>query len=124
MQKSQQGLLQILLFNILKQCLTLVPVVTPTRWRGSASDPDWTRAELLQSFKDLREQPLNSARFCLFIDGLDEYDGDHMEIIENMNSFTSSTAIKVWFSSRPWVVFENAFGENDGRRIKLHDLTR
>lgn len=122
MQKSQQGLLQTLLFNILKQCPTLVPIVTPTRWRGFASDPDWTRAELLQVFKDLREQPLNSARFCFFIDGLDEYDGDHMEIIEIMNSFTSSSAIKVCFSSRPWIVFENAFWENDGRRIKLHNL--
>lgn len=123
MQKSQHGLLQTLLFNILKQCPTLVPIVTPNRWRGSASDPDWTRAELLQAFKDLREQPLNSARFCFFIDGLDEYDGDHMEIIEIMDTFTSSSAIKVCFSSRPRIVFENAFGANDGRRIKLHDLT-
>lgn len=124
MQKSQQGLLQTLLFNILKQCPTLVPLITPTRWhKADASNSNWTRTELLQVFKDLREQPLNSARFCFFIDGLDEYDGDHMEIIEIMNSFTSSGAIKVCFSSRPWIVFEDAFGENDGLRIKLHDLT-
>ena len=124
MQKSQQGLLQTLLFNILKQCPALVPLVTPSRWRKSgASNSDWTRAELLQVFKDLQEQPLDSARFCFFIDGLDEYDGDHTEIIEIMNSFTSSSAIKVCFSSRPWTVFEDAFGENHGQRIKLHDMT-
>ena len=124
MQKSQQGLLQTLLFNILKQCPTLIPLVTPTRMRKSdPSSSDWTRAELLQVFKDLREQPLNSTRFCFFIDGLDEYDGDHMEIIEIIHGFTSSSAIKVCFSSRPWIVFEDAFGENDGLRIKLHDLT-
>ncbi len=124
MQKSQQGLLQTLLFNILKQCPTLIPIITPTRWnKFDTSDSNWTRTELLQVFKDLREQPLHSARFCFFIDGLDEYDGDHMEIIEIMNSFTSSSAIKVCFSSRPWNVFEDAFGENGGLRIKLHDLT-
>lgn len=47
-----------------------------------------------------------------------------MEIIEIMNDFTTSSAIKVCFSSRPWVVFENALGDNEGLRIKLHDLTK
>lgn len=56
MQKSQQSLLQTLLFNILKQCPTLVPVVAPTRWyKLDASISDWMRAELLQAFKALRE---------------------------------------------------------------------
>lgn len=41
-----------------------------------------------------------------------------------LNSFTSSSAIKMCFSSRPWIVFEDAFGENDRLRIQLRDLTK
>lgn len=66
---------------------------------------------------------MDSTRFCFFIDGLDEYKGDHNEIIDIMNGFTSTSSIKICFSSRPWNVFEMAYGDNSGSKLQLQGLT-
>lgn len=126
MQKSQQGLLQTLLYHVLRQCPSLVQSFNPSHWPSDYDQADnfWTRTRLLKAFSELSEQAFDSARFCFFIDGLDEYEGDHTEIIEIIDSFTSANGIKVCYSSRPWTVFENAFGDNCGRKLKLQDLTR
>ena len=93
MQKSQQGLLQTLLFNVLKQCPVLIQDVLPLRWSNpGAAKEGWSRLELLRAFKTQREQPLDSTRFCFFIDGLDEYDGEHTDVIEIIKSAASSSA--------------------------------
>ena len=106
MQKLQQCLLQTLLYNILRQSPALVFSACRSRWQESRqTEPSWTHAELLQTFSRLREQSM-ATRFCFFIDGLDEFDGDHMEALDVINSLTSSNNIKICFSSRPWVVFE------------------
>ncbi|KAL8700965.1 MAG: hypothetical protein Q9201_005157 [Fulgogasparrea decipioides] len=125
MQKNQQGLLQTLLYHIFRQSPALIATVCPSRWNQSPPfiDP-WSPTEVLQAFEKLKEQPLDFVRFCFFIDGLDEFDGDHLDIIKTINTFASSAAIKVWVSSRPWTVFENAYGYNVGFRIRLQDLTR
>ena len=124
MQKSQQGLLQTPLYNILRQSPALVFSVCPSRWQESRqTEPPWTHAELRQTFSRLREQSM-ATRSCFFIDGLDEFDGDHMETIDVINSFTSSNNIKICFSSRPWAVFEQAYGANFGLKLKVHELTR
>lgn len=124
MQKSQQGLLQTLLYNILRLAPALVSSICASHWQDSEqAELAWTRRGLLEAFDNLREQRMG-ARFCFFIDGLDEYDGDHTEVIEIMNILTSSDAIKICFSSRPWVVFEKAYGVNSGLKLKVHELTR
>ncbi|KAG8531407.1 uncharacterized protein KY384_003036 [Bacidia gigantensis] len=124
MQKSQQGLLQTLLFHIVKQCPSLIPVISPCRWESEEIGNSWTFKELQQAVTYLQKINIDSARFCFFIDGLDEYDGDHVEIIEVIDQLVSSQAVKVCFASRPWIVFRNRYGENDGLKIELHDLTR
>ncbi|KAL8916423.1 MAG: hypothetical protein Q9208_008524 [Pyrenodesmia sp. 3 TL-2023] len=125
MQKSQQGLLQTLLYHILRQDPVLIPSVCPSRWNQiSLLQNAWSHAEVLTSFTKLKEQDMGSVRFCFFIDGLDEFDGDHLDIIQTINAFASSDAIKVCFSSRPWAVFESAYGTNHGMMIRVQDLTR
>lgn len=125
MQKSQQGLLQTLLYHILRQDPALIPSVCPSRWSSTSLPPDtWSHAEVLEAFTKLKEQDLRSVRHCFFIDGLDEFDGDHPDIISTINTFASSDAIKICFSSRPWAVFESAYGTNHGLMIRLQDLTR
>ncbi|KAI9766435.1 MAG: hypothetical protein M1840_006542 [Geoglossum simile] len=131
LQKSQQGLLQSLLYEVLRQCPSLIETVVPSRWYdlhaqkgASRVSYPWTREELLDAFDRLVQQKVTSAKFCFFIDGLDEYDGDHREIIDILNKFTTSANIKICLSSRPWNVFEDAYGQDKTLLLRLQDLTR
>ena len=74
LQKSQQGLLQSLMHEILGQCSQLMPILFPSRWQihdtyGTEPEP-WARNELLEAFDLLTKQTLLSAKFCFFVDGL------------------------------------------------------
>jgi hypothetical protein len=69
--------------------------------------------------------------FCLFIDGLDEYEandseGDHHEMMSLPKSIVSSKNFKACISSRPWPVFIDSFENiaSTGRHIELHELTK
>ena len=125
MQKSQKGMLQTLLCHILRQAPDLIPAVCPSRWQNDfCRGETWTQGEVLDAFAELQRQPIISIRFCVFIDGLDEYDGDHVDIVNVVNDLASMQAIKVCFSSRPWNIFENNFGENGGQKLRLQDLTQ
>ena len=125
MQKSQHGLLQTLLCNILKQAPDLIPEVCSSRWESLAfMNEPWRFEELSRILSNLPFQKMESIRFCFFIDGLDEYDGDHFDVINIVKRLSSSLAVKCCFSSRPWNVFEIAYGNNHGFKIRLQDLTR
>ena len=128
MQKSQQGLLQTLLYNVLRQNPALVPLVCKSRWSDPSGthvfDPYWSLPELLNAFSRLATQSVKSARFCFFVDGLDEYEGDHTEVIRILNKLASNDDIKVCFSSRPWNVFEKGYGDNHGKKLELEKLTQ
>ena len=125
MQKNQQGLLQSLLYHILKQTPNLIPALCPSRWKSNTFvDRSWRLEEVLKIFADLGSQGMEHVGFCFFIDGLDEYVGDHDDVIDIINTIAATKAIKVCFSSRPWTVFESAYGSNDGWKIRLQDLTR
>ncbi|KAL8791770.1 MAG: hypothetical protein Q9195_005646 [Heterodermia aff. obscurata] len=127
MQKSQQGLLQSLLMCILKQCPALVPHLCPDRWntRLRTDEGDiWTKSELLEALTRLKSESLRSARICIFIDGLDEYDGELLDLLHLVKGLTTSGSIKICVSSRPWNVFENFFGDNSESKIALQHLNR
>ncbi|KAM3541022.1 hypothetical protein ARSEF1564_006062 [Beauveria bassiana] len=131
LQKSQEGLLRSLLFEILRQCPSSIAAACPLRWESSASYP-WERDELMSTFQRLRLQ-LPSTRFCFFIDGLDEYRGeteaDHgnhvpghvAEIIGIMDVLSSLPDVKLCISSRPWRAFENAFGGLANRKLYVNE---
>src|SRR5579862_7286001 len=124
MQKSQEGLLQSLLYEVLKACPDLVRAICPTRWESANLKDPWTRSELLQTFKRLTEQDVTSTKFCFFIDGLDEYEGnDHQGMVDNLRDFAMSPNIKLCLSSRPWEVFKDAFDQDTDQRLYLQDLT-
>ena len=127
-QKSHEGLLQSLLYEIFSQCPEMIPDVLPERWKlCKPSDPisgHWSRAELIKTFAKLSNQPMLLKRACFFIDGLEEYDGDHTELIRLLRSFTRLNNIKICASSRPWNVFKRAFGTGSHTMLRLEDLTR
>jgi hypothetical protein len=101
MQKSQLGLLQSILYQIIRVEPRLVTKICPEH---QGSEP-WGITELMETFSRLADTAC-SAKFCLFIDGLDEYDGKEMEIIHVLKSLAQSENFKVCASSRPWTAFE------------------
>ena len=128
MQKSQKGLFQSLLFDVLRQCPELIQSVCAAK--AEAFQPferqvqAWTREELWQALGRLRLKASANARFCFFIDGLDEYDGPLEDIIEVLQSLRQWPDIKLCISSRPDNAFTDAFGEESSSHLALEDLTR
>jgi hypothetical protein len=127
LQKSQEGLLRSLLFEILRQCPELISKTCSKRLEFTFSHDEpafWTRMELLDVFNQLKECSV-PAKFCFFIDGLDEYDGDDLdELIKVLQDLASLPNVKLCVSSRPWYSFRDAFGKERDRFLKLEDLTR
>ena len=117
MQRSKEGLFQSLLFQILRRCPDLIPTVCHWRWQedsvyGEKSDP-WASEELDEVFLRIANQPMPGTRFCMFIDGLDEYDGLPTEIIDRLQLLAKAEGIKICLASRPWTVFRTAFTEEN-----------
>ncbi|KAH7400016.1 hypothetical protein BKA64DRAFT_472409 [Cadophora sp. MPI-SDFR-AT-0126] len=134
-QSSQLGLLRSLLHNILSYNEKLIPAIFPVRYQDfprsseledyeftHAIDSEkrhrWTIAELKLAFQRLLKEDVG--HMCIFIDGLDEYSGDPMDTISWFKS-TISRKIKICISSRPWIMFEDAFSCSP--QLKLQDLT-
>lgn len=129
MQKSQEGLLRSLLFEILRQCPDLIATACPERWtfkpHATVEQQGWDLSELSEVISRLFTHAPESTKFCFFIDGLDEYDGHHRDVIRVLDSLASSTQhVKMCVSSRPWNVFEDAYGRDKSRKLYLEDLTR
>ena len=106
-----------------------MPILCPERWEddsiyGEKSDP-WTREELDEAFNKLAHQKIAKIRFCIFIDGLDEYDGLPNDMIPILKRLVASPSIKLCVSSRPWNEFLTAFddGQCDGTLL-LEKYTR
>ncbi|KAK0513341.1 hypothetical protein JMJ35_004327 [Cladonia borealis] len=129
LQKSQEGLLRSLLYEIFRQCPNMIPDLFPERWalceQTSLASSEWSHTELVNALAKVLSQPtMLLKRACFFIDGLDEYDGDHMELIRLLQDFSRPNNIKICASSRPWNVFGTAFGGGSCRMFRLQDLTR
>jgi hypothetical protein len=129
MQKSLLGLLQSLLHEVLERKPELKEEVFPSgvqeevskRWktRPPESDTIWTVQDLKSAFTRLLQRP--NLKICLFVDGLDEFDGEHSDIAELFQSILASSSVKACLSSRPLVTFEHSFATCP--RLRLQDLT-
>lgn len=133
LQKSIEGLIRTILYQILSENPGVVELLFSARWareKDGSSDPHtfWTMEELrdaLGNVGNLISGTIPGAlprKICLFIDGLDEYSGDHGELIHTLRSFVKDRNTKLCVSSRPWNVFANAFG-NTTPHLFLHEVT-
>lgn len=130
-QRSQTGLLRTLLHDILSQNRELIPIVMPSVWARAYSSAVQNRKIfspkelsldlLLDAFKTLVMQSVKHFKLCLFIDGLDEYEGDTTDLADLFSGLVESDDVKVCVSSRPLVPLEYAFKSSPG--IRLQDLT-
>ena len=127
-QRSYQGLLRALLFDILRQARILIRVVFPDEWAAHRGHParlvpepvSWTLPRLIKAFEHLFQQASDDSRFCLFVDGLDEYDGDPFDIINLFTSISKLPDVKLCLSSRPTYEFVKAFRSRP--TLRLQDL--
>ncbi|KAI0543738.1 hypothetical protein F4679DRAFT_567594 [Xylaria curta] len=127
-QKSQQGLLQTLLYDIFRQLPDLIETVCAERWHKTIEElqhEQWQVPELQRVLQRIAGYQDLSVKFCFFIDGLDEFDGDHVDFCQSLHALIQSPHIKLCVSSRPWNVFEKFFGHDDGKfKLYIHELTR
>ena len=73
---------------------------------------------------DLSNNPWILRDLCLFLDGLDEYDGEYIDILNVINELTSSNFVRICVSSRPLNLFEIFYGDNTSQELYLQDLAR
>ncbi|KAM6528490.1 hypothetical protein FALCPG4_009470 [Fusarium falciforme] len=131
-QRSQEGLLRSLLCDIFQQAPELIPIACPERWdksytligRQQTDTTPWTLAELQEAIDVIAQQPELKVNFCFFIDGLDEFSGQHSHICTSLLKLCASDNIKLCLSSRPWNIFEEKFGRISKQKIYIHELTK
>lgn len=126
-QKSQEGLLRTLLHQIISQAPETAPQLLPGRWvmlklfSESATQqlPPWTWQELYESIAAFNPLENYGFNIAIFIDGLDEFDGNYSQLIDLIKLLHSHTGIKVCVSSRPWNEFRDAFASCPNLRMEL-----
>ncbi|KAF4461057.1 P-loop containing nucleoside triphosphate hydrolase [Fusarium albosuccineum] len=145
-QRSQIGLLRGILFDVLTKFPWLVATAFPEEWstrychelqppegeEDEYEDWDWrnliysTHTWSLESLKEailrLGSQKQYPLQVCLFVDGLDEYDGDETDIARFFSQISESPNIKCCVSSRPHQPFIDAFKSSP--TIQIHDFTK
>ncbi|KAK2022553.1 hypothetical protein LX32DRAFT_657640 [Colletotrichum zoysiae] len=136
MQKSQRGLLQTLLFGILKELPSHIETVCKSRWETPVHmlRDSWELHELMASFDALAYNHNEDlpVKFCFLIDGLDEYTGgaeryhgQFEDLLTTLYTLASLPSVKLCVSSRPWPAFNESLGPRVGDwHLQVEDLTR
>ncbi|KAK4443244.1 hypothetical protein QBC34DRAFT_213162 [Podospora aff. communis PSN243] len=132
LQKQLKGLIRGLLYSIMSASPDLIPVVFPDQWAATLTSPTIHfdgHEEIQQIFARLTslDAVYREHKLVLFIDGLDEFEGDHAELLGMLKLFLDWTAsrledLKICASSREWAVFQEAFGVFP--KLRLQDVTR
>ncbi|KAH7092091.1 hypothetical protein FB567DRAFT_576556 [Paraphoma chrysanthemicola] len=120
LQRTQIGLLRAVLHEILSRAQHLIPLVFPQQWHAWDSQKDaftWKFSQLKHAFQVAISAAMAQTRVCLFIDGLDEYSGNHGDIVDLIVGSVSES-VKFCVSSRPLNVFEHAFGKYPGLQLQ------
>ena len=138
LQKSQEGLLRSILSQILRQYPDYIQMVYTATWRHySTESAGFTSnggnsldSELpldLSGLMDALKRTCKlltqaSKRLFLLIDGLDEYEGDKLDIISLIVDLKSLDLVKICVSSRQWNEFEDAFGRDGTSKLYMQDF--
>lgn len=126
-QKSLEGLKQALLCSILEQVPWLVESVLPQLCSCATQQMPFEirQSHIEAAFVGLFNSPdfFASNAVVFFIDGLDEFVGEHQSMVDLLLSWIGRypNNIKICVSSREWVVFTRALAHSP--KIKLHEIT-
>lgn len=127
LQRSQEGLLRSLLHSILSQRRDLVQACFPEKFDelhfGIGNDSETIPlSECIQpAFKYLSRMKSGSMKVFFFIDGVDEFDGDHAEISKFLRDLVINPSFKILLSSRPISPCVDIFKSDPC--LRLQDLT-
>lgn len=121
--RSQEGLLRTLLFTILRECPGMIPEAMQALDGSNYDWHAWKSGDLLKVVRHLSSWNLG-IKFCFLIDGLDEYEGEHTDLIIFLRELTQSPYVKICVSSRPWTQFVDAYGQDPNQFLKLEDFTQ
>lgn len=116
LQKSQNGLLQTLLHQLLTARNDFPRLLFPSRWDllelGTNFDQSWHANELRDVIFKFVKYYCNPLKIFILVDGLDEYQGNdeqRQDICMLLNDLSQQSNVKVCVSSRPWNVYRDAF---------------
>jgi hypothetical protein len=133
MQMTLPGLHRSILFETLKHCPDLIPVLFPRQWEVLTNGLHYIKENLVSdadarvAFEALTAMgSFPKLRFCFFVDGLDEYDAnipEQVKLSKDLKRWASGDGVKICASSRPYIAFEKLVASDD-RRIDLHQLTK
>ena len=126
-QKSYEGLMRSLLHQFLTQEPILKDFLLPAYLEVEPkSRSAWSAERLREALSSILSQSLYDLNIRLFLDALDEFDGDASDIASFIRFLVekpkdSCTTVQACFSSRPWREFETAFHEYP--QLALHQHT-
>lgn len=126
-QKSLEGLSRAILYQVLEAESSYLPSALPRLWQEVRTNvfkepkPPST-GELRAAFEFMTKNFQPKRRFCLFIDGLDEFQGNFHDVIKLIRGLYSNPAIKVIVSSRPIAICYDAFSRVP--QLHMESLTR
>ncbi|KAI7196684.1 hypothetical protein KC316_g4818 [Hortaea werneckii] len=123
-QKSQQGMLQSLVHQILLADLTLIPAVCRKRWEARVSSTSWSTDELWACLETI--VLVTSRRICFLIDGLDECqpESDLGPLAARLKKLSDeSDKVKMIVSSRPLPILEEQLSGCSGY-LTMEDTNR
>ena len=125
LERSREGMLLNLLYQISESLPKAVPIMLPQVWRKYCDDRE--RVVKMQDLVDgLRTlHCLTDSAFVLFVDGLDECypPSDHSVLLDELETIGMQSNVKICVSSRPWKPFEPRLAASDFR-LTMQDLTR
>ena len=124
MQKTLQGLLRSLVYQILLEnpdSITLNTSLDDHAPDAFTPAHAWTERRLIRTLLESVQHLANRRYMCFFIDGLDEYSGDQSALVDLIEELATYPNVKCCLSSRPNRAFTDAFGSR--AMLKLHDLT-
>jgi hypothetical protein len=127
LQKNLKGLIRGLLYCLLSHCPSLISAAFPVQWETSTHREQVTinTQEIWKAFDAIisTSSTIKTHKFAFFIDGLDEYEGNHADLIRRLFSWTGvNSDVKICVSSREWTIFQLSF--QSCPKLTLHELTR
>jgi hypothetical protein len=125
--RSIEGMLQALLWQLMYQVPQSAVSTVVERFQGIRSDgrKTWLESELRVSLIEII-QLCPKIRVCLFVDALDEYEGEDAKIADYLRSLEAGECslpinARLCISSRPYPDFNAEFGTSMG--FKVHERT-
>jgi hypothetical protein len=111
-QRSQLGLLRSIVYRILQQHTDLIPIAMPSVWARTYSQAmrptrhtageKLTPELLIKTFEKIVRQTVVPLKICLFIDGLDEYEGEASDMADLFTNMVTSDNIKIASQADLW----------------------